>query len=204
MVPVAQMGGFVFQHIGLVFRVHIRWQVDSGPDNPQNKGRGYAVTQVDFSLQVHGNRAFPGKAVIADRGIQEHHDHARNPDNGSNCQNDLHGIHAGSRDRCQILRYHWVYCPVNHRDTAVNGRGWGIDDIHRNGFGLGNQAEGAFQRNRQRQTQPHQCPQPEQQILGNPAKKQPQKQNRQNQIARRNALVREVEKDLRHFFSPPP
>ena len=79
MIPVAQMGSLMFQHIGLTFRVHIRWQVDSGSDNPQNKGRRYAVTQVEFSLQVHGDRAFLGKAVIADGGIQEHHDHARQP-----------------------------------------------------------------------------------------------------------------------------
>ena len=182
---------------------HVVGQVDSGPKQSQHEGRGHKFTEIEFLTDMDGSPHLPPESAIAEQRIQGHPSHADAPDQSQNGDEDLQWVGAGQRLRCKLFCQDGVDRVVYGFDARMDlGRG-GQQDLRRDGFCAGDQAQGAFQGEGTYQPQGHQPPQHHVHPFGGFFQQEPHRNDDEYQPADGNAAVQDLQKQLSHGLPPP-
>ena len=193
-VPAADMGLLMSNHIVPVFRLHVRRQVDHRTQQPQHEGRIHPFAAFDPRLHEKRRGHPPPQHKVAEQGIQQHPRHTSSPEPGQHKRPDLGGIGAGSRSGSQGLLQRRIHRLVHCLHPALNPGCGRIDNFLGQWLGAGNQAQGALQGNRAHQPQGNQPPQQAKHPLGGLPEYQAYSHRRQHQVAGGDAHIHQLQK----------
>ena len=175
-------------------------QIDLRPRQPQDKGRGNPLGQIDAPLQGHGGAELAAQPKIGYPSPQGHGSHPGQPDRpGHSPGVGGRSLRCGVRRlfrRCRSRRLFHRTGGHEVRQRGNVGHGGGrIPGLHRRGVQQAEERHGGRKRHWAQKAQQHHSPQGADDGPGRPPEGQPQQRHRRDDHAGRQAHVHHPGKD---------
>ena len=202
-VPAADVGPLVPQHMVQGLPVQAGGYINAGPPKTQEEGRGESVTGIDPDAQRHR-----GGDALDQLRVTEHRCHQQNsnpnqPEQGEERKQDLQGVDVGHRGGGEGLGQYGVHRSVDEGDPRVDHRLLQAGDVGGYGLAAGDQTQRTFQGKGERQPDAHRRPQQTYEPAGGFFQQQPCQRHGQDQPARGDAHVQDFQKHRAHVPSSP-